>query len=255
MSLCFSVLRLLFTVQYTKDVKLIEDLFLFLSGKFTLVTTIFNTIRKILYTDISFFNLFKDYESWTNILEEQSGYVNLNLNFFPLSKELWSQMKLKLDDPNYNIDILCNNDPYCKNLLEEENGNNYCNKGIEMGIKAIIHKFEQIIQELGQLNNTIGLNEIKKYWQKIKMNGIEITIEFVISQIQINLYKKYDNDCNNLRTLKEESLILLYSVTFIVGTGVIFTVIIYYFLKIKNLFQVTSFGTYKIKLLSEHLFL
>lgn len=37
-------------------------------------------------------------------------------------------MGLKMTNPNNNIDILYNNDPYYQTVLEKLNGNNYCDK-------------------------------------------------------------------------------------------------------------------------------
>ena len=237
-NILFTALRMWYTVLYTKDVTLIQDLFLYVSGKFTMVSTIFNTIRKVIYTDISYFKYIQDFNSWTSILEEQSTYVNTNLNNFPLAKKIWDQMDLKIADPQMDINILCGSNPYCVNVLTDDQGINYCNDGINLGINAMLHKFTQIVQELGEYNRNIStLDDIREYNKIVNINDIETTVEFVISQVQVNLYDNYDKDSKDLRRMREKNLAVICSVTFVIGTGMILAIVVLHLVKIKRLVQ------------------
>lgn len=74
-------------------------------------------------------------------MNSASTLIENNIGNFPLTKILWDQSQLKINDERVDIPLLCAYNPYCIEVAGTNNENNYCYNGISLGIQTILQKY------------------------------------------------------------------------------------------------------------------
>lgn len=253
--LIFCVIRYYLCFFYIKDIRLTKNYFLFLSGKYAITTIVFNSIRKCMHTSNTYLSEVDQFSNWLEIIDSSSNLIESSSYKFPLTNQFLEQNKMKMSDKKINLNLICGDSQICINELKLGNQNNYCNDGVDLGLKTILQKFTQIISELGRISNEdINLKYITDYVKNNKLSTLESTVEFIIQQVQVSLYDCFQADHTNLRKTKERNMRIVNFTTIILGLGFIVAAVILINVVIKNMFEIVFFGTKKTKLLLKELY-
>ena len=235
---------------------MIRNFFLYISGKYTITTSLFNSIRKYMFTNNTYLSEVSQLSYWMEMIDSESNLIASNAYKFPLTNALLEQNQMKISDKNIKMDLICGDNQICMNELQLGNQNNYCNDGIDLGVKTILQKYSQIISEIGVVTNQdLNLKYITEYVKANKLSTLESTVEFIIQQVQLTLYDCFQIDNLNLRKSKERSMDIVNSSTIIIGLGFIAIAVIWINIVIKNMFEIVLFGTKKVKLLLKNLYI
>lgn len=187
---------------------------------------------------------------WIEEINKASTLIQNNIDLFPLTKLIWDQSQMKINDERVNITLLCGNNPYCIEVAGVNNENNYCYNGISLGIQTILQKYAQFIIEVGEIPYEEATYEfLYKYITENKISRIETEVEFVIQNIQNNLYSSFYQDSEDLRQRIERNLNLVNSITIISGIGLIVVSLFVILIEIQRLYTVVLFGTHKTQIL------
>ena len=94
-------------------------------------------------------------------------------------------------------------------------------------------------------NKSVTYEFLYQYIRENKISRIETEVEFVIQNIQNNLYISFYKDSEELRQRIERNLNLVNSITIISGIGLIVVSLFVIIIEIQRLYTVVLFGTHK----------
>ena len=245
LNLFFCILRLYYSLQYNKDISLIYNFLINLNSKFSLVYYSFNQARRGIYTNNTELKNFTDLTNYIYDITLATIHIEESIDKFPLTKKIWTQSQLKLEDKSINLTVLCDGNSFC-----EEVANNYCYDGISLGIQTILQKFDQFISEVGNVTfEQASFLYLYSYIKTNRISNIETEVEFVINNVQNNFYKSFNEDSNQLRRKIEKVLNVVNSLTIIIGIGFVGFSLLWMIIKVQMLYKVIQFGTCKLQIL------
>lgn len=242
-SIMFSIFRLLLSYNYISNMHYIRENFSYFTGRYTLVLSLFNNIRVSMLNDINNFHLIEDFNQYMNeILVNQELFPD-NKVYFPMTGELHYQTTLKINDPQFDINTICDKDEKCRETIHMEN--NFCSEGIELGIYTMLQKYYQIIRDFQSRPDTpITLMEIVTYFRQNNLAALERTIDFVFVPVQRKIYDLFRIDSTLLAIKLQANVIIISAVTMaitlLITVSLIFTLYLHINSKYKRLSKEAS---------------
>ena len=177
----------------------------------TPVSELIIIIREILMVQIDFPNLYYTFKSnYYNYLSNIVEVVSENkFSSFKNLQILYEQMNLEINDPKFDINIICNNNNLCIKYLYKNNS--ICSQGIYLGYEVLCQKILTIFNDYANFNKTENISKetIKNFIVKENFDEIEINTEFIFSIFQNNYYKYFIEDYNSiLKKFKSQTYII-----------------------------------------------
>ena len=177
----------------------------------TPVSALIIILREILMVQIEFPNLYYTFKSnyynyLSNIVEVVSEKKFSSFNNLQI---LYEQMNLEINDPKFDINIICNDNDLCIKYLYKNNS--ICSQGIYLGYEVLCQKILTIFNDYANFNKSENISKetIKNFIVKENFDEIEINTEFVFSIFQNNYYKYFIQDYNEiLKNFKSQTYII-----------------------------------------------
>ena len=146
------------------------------------------------------------YNYLSNIVEVVSEKKFSSFNNLQI---LYEQMNLEINDPKFDINIICNDNDLCIKYLYKNNS--ICSQGIYLGYEVLCQKILTIFNDYANFNKSENISKetIKNFIVKENFDEIEINTEFVFSIFQNNYYKYFIEDYNSiLKKFKSQTYII-----------------------------------------------
>lgn len=167
--------------------------------------------------------------------EKESFKTQKNIKYYSKMNKLFTHASYASNEPNIDLDFLCNSNELCIKMLQIPNG--YCSLGIILGSDLVTQKFQEILSDFMNLlddNSDYTQDDLKHFLKAKDFEKVQENVDLIFSQIQNSVYKTFIQDylshthlINNKRKILDIAFWIIELLSILIIIGFIFQALKY----------------------------